>query len=40
ELLQLELSDYVNWYNNCRLHQSLGYLTPNEVVHNTHNLFV
>lgn len=22
------LSDYVNWYNNIRIHLSLGYLTP------------
>jgi transposase InsO family protein len=22
--------DYVNWYNNVRIHGSLGYLTPNE----------
>ncbi len=26
--LQLELSDYVNWYNNHRIHSSLGYLSP------------
>ncbi len=26
--LQLELFDYVNWYNNVRLHSSLGYLSP------------
>jgi len=28
EHLQLELFDYVNWYNNKRLHSSLGYLPP------------
>lgn len=28
--LQLELFEYVNWYNNKRLHGSLGYLTPVE----------
>lgn len=28
ELLQYELSDYVNWFNNHRIHSSLGYLTP------------
>ena len=28
--LKLELSDYVNWYNNIRIHSSLGYLTPVE----------
>ncbi len=26
--LRLELFDYVNWYNNIRLHSSLGYLPP------------
>ena len=26
--LKLELFDYVNWYNNKRLHSSLGYLPP------------
>lgn len=26
--LELELFDYVNWYNNHRIHGSLGYLTP------------
>jgi transposase InsO family protein len=26
--LKLELSDYVNWYNNFRIHSTLGYLTP------------
>jgi len=28
EQLKLELFDYVNWYNNIRLHSSLGYLSP------------
>ncbi len=28
EELQYELADYVNWFNNHRLHSSLGYLTP------------
>ncbi|KXG74500.1 hypothetical protein AN619_23210 [Thermotalea metallivorans] len=28
--LQLELWDYVNWFNNHRIHSSLGYLTPCE----------
>jgi len=27
-MLKLELFDYVNWYNNKRLHSSLGYLSP------------
>nr|WP_145972670.1 IS3 family transposase [Acetobacterium woodii] len=28
DYLKLMLSDYVNWYNNIRIHSSLGYLTP------------
>ena len=28
--LRLELSDYINWFNNFRLHSSLGYLSPCE----------
>ncbi|WP_141705939.1 IS3 family transposase, partial [Planococcus maritimus] len=23
-----ELFDYINWYNNLRIHGSLGYLSP------------
>lgn len=30
EELELELFDYVNWYNNVRIHGSLNYLTPSE----------
>ena len=30
EQLDLELFDYVNWFNNFRLHGSLNYLTPSE----------
>jgi len=30
EELQYELADYVNWFNNHRIHSSLGYLTPKE----------
>ena len=26
--LQLELYDYVNWFNKHRIHGTLGYLTP------------
>lgn len=33
--LQLELADYVNWFNNHRIHSSLGYLTPAEFRRNT-----
>lgn len=29
--LELEFSDYVNWYNNIRIHGSLDYSTPNSV---------
>lgn len=28
--LKLMLSDYTNWYNNFRMHSTLGYLTPVE----------
>lgn len=30
QVLDLELFDYVNWFNHIRIHESLGYLTPNE----------
>ncbi len=30
EQLALELGDYVHWFNNLRLHGTLGYLTPME----------
>lgn len=30
EELKYELSDYVNWFNNHRIHSSLGYQTPVE----------
>jgi len=30
EDLELELFDFVNWYNNVRLHGTLGYLPPRE----------
>ncbi len=30
EQLDLELWDYVNWFNHIRIHQTLGYLTPTE----------
>ena len=35
EQLQLELADYVNWFNNHRIHSSLNYLTPREFEKNT-----
>ena len=28
--LERELFDYVNWYNNLRIHSSLDYLTPTQ----------
>jgi len=28
--LQLKLNDYVHWFNNVRIHSTLGYLTPVE----------
>lgn len=36
ESLKLQLADYVNWFNNHRIHSSLGYLTP--VEYRIHNL--
>ena len=33
--LQLELADYVNWFNNRRIHSSLEYLTPVQYRMNT-----
>lgn len=32
--LSLKLGDYVNWYNNHRIHSSLGYLTPKAYLAN------
>ena len=28
ERLRAELFDWVSWYDNCRLHSALGYMTP------------
>ena len=28
--LQAKLSDYVHWYNNFRIHSTLGYMSPVE----------
>ena len=36
EQLEIMLDDYVNWYNNHRIHGSLGYLSPRE--YKLHNL--
>ena len=33
--LELEFTDYVNWFNNCRIHSSLGYMSPIEYRNNT-----
>ncbi len=33
--LKYQLADYVNWFNNHRIHSSLGYLTPYEYRTNT-----
>ena len=30
ESLEIELFDYINWYNNLRIHGSLDYMTPAE----------
>ncbi|NGM84180.1 IS3 family transposase [Paenibacillus sp. 7124] len=31
--LELELSDYVNWFNKHRIHGTLGYMTPIQYRH-------
>lgn len=36
EELELKLVDYVNWFNNFRIHSTLGYLSPNQF--KNHNL--
>lgn len=35
EELELEFMDYVNWFNNCRIHSSLGYRSPIEYRNDT-----
>ena len=32
--LKYQLADYVNWFNNHRIHSSLGYLTPYQYKNN------
>ncbi|WP_352418040.1 IS3 family transposase, partial [Proteiniborus sp.] len=36
EQLEIMLADYVNWFNNIRIHSKLGYLSPRE--YKLHNL--
>ena len=36
EQLEIMLADYVNWFNNIRIHSTLGYLTPRQ--YKLHNL--
>ncbi|SHG76657.1 Transposase InsO and inactivated derivatives [Virgibacillus chiguensis] len=33
--LQLELADYVHWFNHCRIHENLNYITPIQFKENT-----
>lgn len=40
EQLQMELDDYINWYNRHRIHGTLGYLTPIEYRKQNFNNFV
>jgi len=35
EELSLELGDYVNWFNNSRIHSSLDYLSPIQYILDT-----
>jgi transposase InsO family protein len=28
--LEVQLKDYINWFNKCRIHGSLGYVSPVE----------
>ena len=34
EQLEIELFDYVHWFNHIRIHQTLGYLTPKDKQRN------
>lgn len=38
--LQLQLSDYVNWFNNYRIHSFLSYMTPVVYRENTLKIVV
>ncbi len=33
--LQLELANYVHWFNHCRIHENLDYITPIQFKENT-----
>ena len=32
--LEVKLADYINWFNNYRIHSTLGYLSPIEFLKN------
>ena len=32
--LEVELTDYINWFNNYRIHSTLGYLSPIDFLKN------
>ena len=36
EELEFMLADYINWFNNIRIHSTLGYLSPKQ--YKQHNL--
>lgn len=40
EDLELQLFDYVNWYNNIRIHGSLNYMSPKEYKHHVRRKIV
>ena len=35
--LEVKLADYINWFNNYRIHSTLGYLNPVEFLKNCLN---
>lgn len=38
--IDLQLADYVNWFNNHKIHSSLGYLTPVKYQENNLKKFI
>ena len=38
--IDLQLADYVNWFNNHKIHSSLGYLTPDKYQENNVKKFI